>query len=132
MKLDRSLFINLISNKKEQWSRWKLFVYLVFNIESAQKGDIKVYQTNCHGICRDISVKIEYDSGGDADLYTKEDSPPTESAMKGASCPDCLCTSKRSTSPDVCLVTTTGKYTRTDELSNSWNSEKVWNSNRIS
>jgi len=79
----------------------------VFNIESAQKGDIKVYQTNCHGICRDISVKIEYDSGGDADLYTKEDSPPTESAMKGASCPDCLCTSKRSTSPDVCLVTTT-------------------------
>ena len=101
-----------------KFSRQKLFIHLVFNIESALKGDIKVYQTNCHGICRDISVKIEYDSGGDADLYTKEDSPPSERAMKGASCPDCLCTSKKSSSPDVCIVTTTGKYTKHKKFSN--------------
>ena len=105
LKVDRSLFINLILNKKEQWSRWKLFVYLVFNIESAQKGDIKVYQTNCHDVCRDVSIKIEYDSEGDAYLYTNEDSPPTERAMKTANCPDCLCTSKKSNSSNVCIVT---------------------------
>jgi len=80
----------------------------VFNINATAKGDVKIYQTTCHGTCRDITVKVEYDRGGDADLYTKEDSPPSESAMKGASCPDCLCTSKNSNSPDICFVTTSG------------------------
>jgi len=77
----------------------------VFNIESATKGDIKVYKTRCHGFCRDVTVKLEYDRGGDADLYTKEDSPPTESDF-GSSCSNCLCTSKIATPPDECVVTT--------------------------
>ena len=87
---------------------------IVFNINATAKGDIKIYQTTCHGTCRDITVKVEYDRGGDADLYTKEDSPPSESAMKGASCPDCLCTSKNSNSPDICFVTTSGRSTEYD------------------
>merc|ERR1711963_331320 len=77
----------------------------VFNIESATKGDIKIYKTRCHGFCRDVTVKLEYDRGGDADLYTKEDSPPTESDF-GSSCSNCLCTSKIATPPDECVVTT--------------------------
>ena len=89
---------------------------IVFNINATAKGDIKIYQTTCHGTCRDITVKVEYDRGGDADLYTKEDSPPSESAMKGASCPDCLCTSKNSNSPDICFVTTSGRSTEYDLL----------------
>ena len=100
-----------IKRKAKQFLRVQLFVNLVFNIESAPKGDIKVYQTNCHGICRDVSVKIEYDSGGDAYLYAKEDSPPTERAMKGGSCPDCLCPSRNSNSSNVCIVERTCKYT---------------------
>ena len=107
LKEDRRLF----KTKAQQYLRVQLIVYLVFNIETAPKGDIKVYQTNCHDVCRDVSIKIEYDSGGDAYLYANEDSPPTERAMKTANCPDCLCTSKKSNSSNVCIVTTTCKYT---------------------
>ena len=69
-----------------------------------------MYKTRCHGFCRDVTVKLEYDRGGDADLYTKEDSPPTESDF-GSSCSNCLCTSKIATPPDECVVTTRCKLT---------------------
>lgn len=82
----------------------------VFNISATAKGDIKVYQTFCWGTCRDITVKVQYARGGDADLYTKEGSPPSASSISSSSgCSDCLCTSKNSNSPDVCFVTTSGE-----------------------
>lgn len=81
----------------------------VFNISATTKGDRKVFQTFCWGTCRDITVNLQYARGGDADLYTKEGGPPNISPSSG--CPDCLCTSKNSNSPDVCFVTTNGENT---------------------
>jgi len=81
----------------------------IFTISQAEKGDANVYQTFCWGTCRDITVRLTYNRGGDADLYTKEGSPPNATMMASSRCDDCVCKSLNSNSPDFCAVTTNGQ-----------------------
>lgn len=81
----------------------------IFNISKADKGEVNVYQTFCWGTCRDITVRLTYNRGGDADLYTKEVSPPNSAEMNSSRCDDCVCKSLNSNSPDFCAVTTNGQ-----------------------
>ena len=84
------------------------YPWAAFNISQAEKGDVNVYQTFCRGTCRDITVRLTYNRGGDADMYTKEGSPPNAASMNTSRCDDCICKSVNSNSPDFCAVTTNG------------------------
>merc|ERR1712029_444574 len=58
------------------------------NIPSANKGDETVYSVTCHGVCRDVGIRLQVESG-DADLYAREDSAPK---IQNSDCDDCpLC-----------------------------------------
>jgi len=69
------------------------------NIPSANKGDETVYSVTCHGVCRDVGIRLQVESG-DADLYAREDSAPK---IQNSDCDDCpLCRSRSSQLRDSC------------------------------
>ena len=47
-----------------------LLSHLEKNIPSANKGDETVYSVTCHGVCRDVGIRLQVESG-DADLYAR-------------------------------------------------------------
>jgi len=69
------------------------------HIPSANKGDETVYSVTCHGVCRDVGIRLEV-VHGDADLYAREDSAPK---IQNSDCDDCpLCRSRSSQLRDSC------------------------------
>jgi len=79
-------------------------------IVSRSKGEVDNFLVTCLSTCVGLQAKINHRSGGDADLYGKEESKPR---ISDSDCQNgCSCRSRSSNSHDKCqnIVTNGNKY----------------------
>lgn len=67
--------------------------------DTLEKNDQTIYEVNCLGSCRIISITLKVKTG-DADLYAREDMPPVIESSDCDNCPKCK--SRQSTLEDSC------------------------------